>query len=121
MNQLAEMVRAVVHKVIATEYPHLRLPAVLLARVVAARELEAYGEQELTVRGESTGELARGEYPFYWFAYNLTVLDRFGSPDSAFPALPQIRSRKWFQEGAVVAVALPYGELAPAIIGEVQL
>lgn len=121
MNQLAEMVRAVVHKVIATEYPHLRLPAVLLARVTAAEELEVYGMQKLEVRSESTGEQSSGEYPFHWYAYNLTVLDRFGSPDSVFPALPQIRSRKWFQEGAVVAVALPYGELAPAIIGEVQL
>ena len=51
----------------------------------------------------------------------LTVLDRFGSPDRAFPALPQIKSKKQFQQGATVAIALPYGELAPAIIGEVKL
>ena len=118
---LEEMVRAVLHKVIATEYPHLRLPSVLLARVTAAKELEVYGQQELEVHGESTGERSSGEYPFHWYAYNLTVLDRFGSPDDTFPALPQIHSRKWFQEGAVVAVALPYGELNPAIIGEVRL
>ena len=57
----------------------------------------------------------------YWYEYKLTVLDRFGSPDRAFPALPQIKSKKQFQQGATVAIALPYGELAPAIIGEVKL
>lgn len=38
-----------------------------------------------------------------------------------YPALPGIKSKKQFKAGAVVAVALPYGDLAPAIIGEVEL
>ena len=38
-----------------------------------------------------------------------------------YPALPGIKSKKQFKAGAVVAVALPYGDLTPAIIGEVEL
>ena len=56
-----------------------------------------------------------------WYEYTLTVLDQFGSIDSAFPTLPQIRSRKQFKTGSIVVVALPYGELIPSIIGEVRL
>ena len=51
----------------------------------------------------------------------LTVIDRFGNPDANYPALPGIKSKKQFKAGAVVAVALPYGDLTPAIIGEVEL
>lgn len=118
---LEEMVRAVVRKVIAVDYPHLRLPAVVLARVTAMKELDVYAARELTVYGESTGEVSRGQVDFRWYEYTLAILDRFGSPDSAFPLIPQVRSRKYFQEGAVIAAALPCGELAPAIIGEVRL
>ena len=56
-----------------------------------------------------------------WYEYKLTVLDRFGNPDEAFPTLPEIKSRKQLREGAVAAVAFLYGELAPALIGEVEL
>ena len=37
-----------------------------------------------------------------------------------FPALPGVRSKAQYKAGAVVAVALAYGD-SPAIIGEVQL
>lgn len=57
----------------------------------------------------------------YWYEYKLTVIDRFGNPDTNYPALPGIKSKKQFKAGAVVAVALPYGDLTPAIIGEVEL
>ena len=57
----------------------------------------------------------------YWYEYKLTVIDRFGNPDANYPALPGIKSKKQFKAGAVVAVALPYGDLTPAIIGEVEL
>lgn len=53
--------------------------------------------------------------------YEGTALDRFGNPDANYPALPGIKSKKQFKAGAVVAVALPYGDLTPAIIGEVEL
>lgn len=59
--------------------------------------------------------------PYYWYEYKLTVIDRFGNPDTNYPALPGIKSKKQFKAGAVVAVALPYGDLTPAIIGEVEL
>lgn len=94
---LEEMVRAIIKKTIATEYPHTKLPAVVYARVVSARPVGG------------------------WTEYRLTVLDRFGSPDRAFPSLPQVRSRKSFREGTIISIALPYGELTPVILEEVYL
>ncbi len=94
---LEEMIRSIVHKTIRRSYPHLKLPSAVCARIDAAVKLGG------------------------WYEYKLTVLDRFGSPDEAFPPLPGIKSKKQFEAGAVVAIALLYGELTPAIIGEVKL
>ena len=49
------------------------------------------------------------------------MVDRFGSEDSSFPALPGVRSRIQLQAGALAAIALPFGDLTPVIIGEVVL
>ena len=68
-----------------------------------------------------TGEVFKAHITSYWYEYKLTVIDRFGNPDANYPALPGIKSKKQFKAGVVVAVALPYGDLTPAIIGEVEL
>ena len=94
---LEEMVRAVIKKTAAADYPHMKLPAVVYARVVSVRPAGS------------------------WLEYRLTVLDRFGNPDGTFPSLPQVRSKKRFQEGTIISIALPYGELAPVILEEVCL
>ena len=53
-------------------------------------------------------------------SYTLVVVDRWGNRDESFPALPGVRSKAQYKGGAVVAVAMAYGD-SPAIIGEVQL
>ena len=79
---LEQMIKAVAKKLIAQEYPHVKLPAVVYD--------------------------------------TLTVVDRFGNVDETFPAHPGGRTKAQYKAGAVVAVALAYGD-SPAIIGEVQL
>lgn len=118
---LEEMVKSIVKKYIAVDYPHLKLPTVVFAKVDSVKKLDTYEIKELVIFNDDTGGSFRGHIVAHWYEYKLTVLDRFGSPDKAFPALPQIKSKKQFQQGAMVAIALPYGELAPAIIGEVRL
>lgn len=118
---LAEMIQAVLKKTVATDYPHVRLPAAVLAKVDSARELDAYEIKSLTFYNDDKGKSCQGHMEASWYEYKLTVLDRFGNPDEAFPALPGIKSRKQFQEGATIAVAFLYGELVPALIGEVEL
>lgn len=56
----------------------------------------------------------------FWNEYTLVVVDRWGNRDESFPALPGVRSKAQYKVGAVVAVAMAYGD-SPAIIGEVQL
>lgn len=118
---LAEMIKAVIKKTIATDYPHLRLPAAALAKIDSVRKLDPYEIEDLTFYNDDEGKSCHGHLDACWYEYKLTVLDRFGNPDEAFPALPEIKSRKQFREGAVAAVAFLYGELAPALIGEVEL
>lgn len=118
---LEEMVKAVMKKLIATNYPHLKLPAVFFARVDAVSRLDTCEVKEVMVYADRTGERFQGHIDIYWYGYKLTVLDRFGNPDPSFPPLPQVESKIEFQEGAVVAIALPYGDITPAILGEVRL
>lgn len=118
---IEEMVNKIIKKAIAVDYPHLKLPTIVYAKVDSVKKLDTHEVRELVIYNDDTGGSFRGHIVACWYEYRLTVLDRFGNPDSKFPALPQIKSKKQFQQGAMVAIALPYGELAPAIIGEVKL
>ena len=119
---LEEMVKAVVNKVIAQDYAFLKTPAVLYAVVTKAAKLgETFDCKDLVIHNDETGTSYRGHITANWYEYTLTVLDRFGNPDDDFPTIPGIKSKSQFKAGAVVAVALPYGDLTPSIIGEVSL
>ena len=108
-------------KTLAQDFPHLKLPAAVFATIDSAAKSDAFDIEELIVHNEVTGEVFKAHITSYWYEYKLTVIDRFGNPDANYPALPGIKSKKQFKAGAVVAVALPYGDLTPAIIGEVEL
>lgn len=105
----------------ALAYPHLKLPAVVFASIKSATKLDAYEIEELVIHNDDTGSSFNGHITANWYEYTLTVLDRFGNPDNDFPTIPGIKSKSQFKAGAVVAVALPYGDLTPSIIGEVSL
>ncbi|WP_295762305.1 carbamoyl-phosphate synthase subunit L [uncultured Oscillibacter sp.] len=122
MQELQRMMKDVVKRTVAEEYPHAKLPAVVYASVSKVERLNAYEITELVIHNDERHDsYYRGHIVAYWYGYELTVLDRFGDPDADYPPIPQIRSKKQFRQGAVVAVALPYGELTPSIIGEVRL
>ena len=117
----ALMVMRVAKKLIAQEYPHVKLPAVVYATVSKAAQLgETFELEELVIHNDETGSSYKGLITAHWNEYTLTVVDRFGNVDETFPALPGVRSKAQYKAGAVVAVALAYGD-SPAIIGEVQL
>ena len=118
---LEEMVSSVMKKTIAQDFSHLKIPAAVFARVEAAKKSGAFDVEELILHNDGTGGSFKGHITSYWYEYKLTIVDRFGNPDTNYPALPGIKSKKQFKAGAVVAVALPYGDLTPAIIGEVEL
>lgn len=118
---LEEMIAAVVKKLFAKEYPHLKLPAVVFAKVDSAKKGSTYTIDDLIIHNDDVGTSFHGHITAYWYEYKLTVLDRFGNVDSKYPALPGVKSKKQFKAGAIVAVALPYGDLLPSIIGEVEL
>ena len=116
-----QALQAAVKNAFAADYPYLNLPAVVYARVASVKTLDTYEINDLTIHNDETRTSFRGHITAHWYEYGLTVLDRFGSADPKFPAVPQVRSKKQFSKGAVVAAALPYGELIPAIIGEGRL
>ncbi len=118
---LEEMVRAVIHKVIAQDYAFLKTPAVLYAAVTKATKLgETFDYEDLIIHNDETGTSYRGHITASWYKYTLQAVDRWGNVDSAFPPFPDIRSRIQLKPGAYVSVALAYGD-TPAIIREVKL
>lgn len=118
---LEEMTRAVINKVIAQNYPYLKLPAVVFATVAQAKKLdETFQIKELTIYNDESGGSYKGHITAHWYEYTLNVVDRFGNPDETFPPFPGVRSRAQYEAGATVSVAMAYGD-TPAIIGEVQL
>lgn len=118
---LEEMVKAVIKKYLAADCPHLKLPAVIYASVRSVKRLDTYDIEELVIHNDESGSSFQGHTIAYWYEYTLTVLDQFGNADDQYPALPGIKSKSRFRTGAVVAIALPYGDLEPTIIGEVSL
>lgn len=118
---LEEMVRSVIDKTLATNYPHLKLPAVIYATIASAKKLPETFDVKLVIHNDEGGGSYQGHITANWYEYILNVVDRFGNADEAFPPLPGIKSKMQFKTGAVVAVALPYGDLTLEIIGEVQL
>lgn len=119
---LENFVKAAMKNELAVNYPHLELPAIVYARVQSVKPLERYELRDLVIyNDDSHGSSFRGHITIPWYEYSLTILDRFGHPDQKFPTVPRVRSRKQLQQGAIAVVALPFGELAPSIIGEVAL
>lgn len=92
---VAEMIETGVKKVLAERYPHLLRPAVMYAKVTAAQDAGNY------------------------YVYSLKILDKNGEVDGSFREIPGVRSKVQADNGAAVAVALPYGELNPFILGVV--
>ena len=115
------MVKAVVHKVVAQDYPFLKTPAVLYAVVTKAKQLgETFDYKDLVIRNDEAGTSYRGHITAHWYEYTLQVVDQWGNVDKSFPAFPDIRSRIQLTTGAFVSVAMAYGD-TPAIIREVKL
>ena len=121
-KQLERFVKAVVGDILKRDYPYLTSPAILLARVSAVKTLsDTYEAEELDIHNDEGGTSYRGHIVGRWQEDTPTVVDRFGSEDSNFPALPGVRSKIQLQAGALAAIALPFGDLTPVIIGEVVL
>ena len=118
---LEEFVKAAIDKIIAQDYPYLKLPAVVFATVTKATQLgETFEFKDLVIHNDETGTSYRGHITAHWYEYNLAVVDRFGGKDEGYPPFPEIRSRAQYEVGATVAVAMAYGD-SPAIIGEVKI
>ena len=119
---LETMMTGVIEKTFSQDYPHLKLPAVVLATVSGAKKLsDTYEMEELEITNEDSGQTFRAHYKAFYYEYRLNVLDRFGNKDDSFPSLPGVRSRLQLEPGTIVAVALVFGDITPAIIGEVSL
>ena len=117
---LQEMMKKVFDRAVSEDYPHLKLPAVVYATVTRAEKLgDTFQAEELVLYNDESGGSYRGHIVANWHEYTLAVVDRFGNADESFPPIPGIKSKKQFKAGAVVALALAYGDISPAIIGEV--
>lgn len=59
---LEEMVKSIVKKSIAVDYPHLKLPTVVFAKVDSVKKLDTYEIKELVIFNDDTGGQLPGPY-----------------------------------------------------------
>lgn len=119
---LEQMVKGVIDKTIAKNYPHSKLPAVIFAVIAARTELaDTFEIDKLIIYNDDAGSSYKGRIEAHWYEYTLSVLDRFGNVDADFPVLPVVKSKIQFDTGATVAIGLSFGDLTPVMIGEVIL
>lgn len=122
MGSLEQFTKIVINRVLAEDYPHLKLPAVVYATVTGAKEIsDTYEVKDLEITDEDGGRTYKARYKAHWYEYTLKVLDRFGNADAEFPELPGVRSKVQLEAGATVAIGLAFGGVEPTIIGEVVL
>lgn len=121
MSALENMIKKVVDKSIAQDYPFAKNPVVLYATVTKAAQLgDTFTYDDLIIHNDETGTSYRGHITAHWYEYTLQVVDRWGNVDEEYPAFPDVRSKAQYKQGAIVAVGMAYGD-APSIIGEVKL
>ena len=120
MQKLQKMMQSVMQETIATSYPHMKLPAVLLAKVTSCTELQETHEQSVVIRSTS-GSTSTAVIVSHWYECTLQIVDQFGNVQAAYPELPGVRAAQELTVGAFVAIALPNGELNPVIVGGVVI
>lgn len=96
-GEMKKFVQTVLQETIKTNYPHMALPALVVATVTSVTELGIGG-----------------------YEYSLRILDTAGEPDPNFPEIPGVWARLLLTAGQSVAVGLLYGALTPVILGEVE-
>lgn len=121
MGDLSVFVQNQVKELVKRKYPHLELPAILLAVIDKVRRLDVTYYVDAEIQNMDSGGSYTARLHRHWYEYDLRLITNDGSEDGNFPALPAIRSKLELRQGAIVAVALPRGELLPAIIGEVTM
>ena len=118
---LEEVVKVITKKIISSDYPHLKTPSVVFARIDSVKICGTFEADDLTIADKTKEQTFAAKITANDFEYSLVVIDRFGNVNNNFPVLPGIKSKKPFQAGAVVAIAFAYGDIEPVIIGEVSL
>ena len=118
---LETMMKGVMIKTMEESYPQAQLPAIMKARVTKVTPLsETYRLNELQIEDKTEERSFEAEITGKWFEYSLKILDRDGEDNSKYPVIPGVKSMIQVEFGAIVAVALLYGELSLFILGEVR-
>lgn len=87
----------IVRQIINGQYPHIQYPAAYYAQVVSKQQ---------------TGTA---------YVYSLRLLSSALQVDNSVPVIPNVKSKLSVDVDDIVAVVLPYGQLAPYILGEAVL
>lgn len=118
---LEVMMKAVMKNTMEESYPQAQLPAIMKARVIRAAPLsEEYSLDELQIKDKTEDRSFEAEIRGKWFEYSLKILNKDGGDSSQYPVIPAVKSMVQVEIGAVVAVALLYGELSLFVLGEVR-
>ncbi len=84
-------------QMIGEQYPHIQYPAAHYAQVISKQQI-----------GTS-------------YIYSLRLLSSALQVDNSVPVIPNVKSKLSVDIDDIVVVVLPYGQLAPFIVGEAVL
>ncbi len=87
----------VVQQILSGQYPHIKYPAAYYAQVVSRQQVGTA------------------------YVYSLRLLSSALQVDNSVPVIPNVKSKLSVDVDDTVAVVLPYGQLAPFIVGEAVL
>jgi hypothetical protein len=92
-DMLKSFVRQELERSIREEYPHLRYPFAMYAKIV-----DSWNEA--------------GHY-----SYVIRILDKNKREDARFPEIPKVSSEMPYKVGDIVTVVFLYGNIVPYIMG----
>ncbi len=78
---------------IQKEYPHLKYPAAVYAKITNVKKEVAY------------------------YSYIIRILDKNKKENSKFPEIPKVKSESLYESGDVVVAIFLYGDVMPYIVG----
>lgn len=92
-DMLKSFVRQELERSIREEYPHLRYPSAMYAKIVDTRNEAGH------------------------YSYVIRILDKNKREDVRFPEIPKVLSEMSYEVGDIVAVVFLYGDIVPYIMG----
>lgn len=114
---MVEDMANVIIKKVAESYPHIAVPAAMMAKITSAKELPEEYEEMCRIKDMATGEERESIVYKKYYSYGIRVVNTNGVQLTKYPAIPNVKTRLQFKVGEAVTVVFLDGDMTPSIVG----